>query len=273
VKEQRVTGQGRHVFVAGHRGMLGHVVVRVFQAAGWVVETDEHRFTGEPDDALLESVVASDAEVVVNALGITTQRGVADHRLFRENAVFPQLLASRLRGRRLIHASTDCVFDGRRGGYEVHETPNELGAYGLSKRLGELSAAVPGADVVIFRTSLVGPEADSARGLLAWFLSQAGPVKGWSDHRWNGITTLRWARLALDAAEGRIAAGIHQPTTDDEHTKLEMLQQFARVFDHDIRIEPAQSGQPIDRTLRPTIAEPPFVDQLIELREWTAGDR
>jgi dTDP-4-dehydrorhamnose reductase len=273
VKEQRVTVQGRHVFVAGHRGMLGHVVVRVFEAAGWVVETDEQRFTGEPDDALLERVVASDAEVVVNALGITTQRGVADHRLFRENAVFPQLLAARVHRKRLIHASTDCVFDGQRGGYDVNDVPDELGAYGLSKRLGELCAAVPGADVVIFRTSLVGPEPGSARGLMAWFLAQAGPVRGWSDHRWNGITTLRWARLALDAAEGRIAAGIHQPTTDDEHTKLEMLQHFAEVFDHDIPIEPAQSGQPIDRTLRPTIAEPPFVDQLVELRDWIARDR
>jgi dTDP-4-dehydrorhamnose reductase len=261
------------VFIAGHRGMLGHVVVRIFQAAGWVVETDEGRFTGEPDDALVERVVASDAEVVVNALGITTQRGISDSRLFQDNAIFPQLLAARLRGKRLIHASTDCVFDGRRGGYEVGEMPNELGAYGLSKRLGELCAAVPGADVVIFRTSIVGPELASANGLLAWFLAQLGPVKGWSDHRWNGITTLRWGRLALDAAEGRIAAGLHQPTTVDEHTKLEMLQLFAEVFGHDIRIEPARSEHPIDRTLRPTISEPPLVDQLVELRDWMAADR
>ncbi len=268
-----MTLHGRHAFVAGHRGMLGHVVVRVFEEAGWVVETDDRRFTGEPDDALLQHVVASDAEVVVNALGITTQRGVADHRMFRENAVFPQLLAAGLRGRRLIHASTDCVFDGRRGRYEVDDVPDELGAYGLSKRLGELCGDVPGSDVVIFRTSMVGPEASSARGLLAWFLAQDGPVKGWSDHRWNGITTLRWARLALAAAEGQIPAGLHQPATDDEHTKLEMLQHFAEAFDHRIQIEPARSSQPIDRTLRPTMSQPPFVDQLRDLRGWIAGDR
>ena len=267
-----MTIPGRHVVVTGHRGILGHVVKRVFEDAGWVVETDDRRFTGEPDDALLQTIVESEAEVVVNALGITPQRGIADYRMFRDNALFPQMLAAGLRGRRLIHASTDCVFDGRRGGYDVCDIPDELGAYGLSKRLGELCADVPGSDVVIFRTSMVGPEPASARGLLAWFLAQEGRVRGWTDHRWNGITTLRWAHLALAAAEGSIPAGLHQPATTDEHTKFEMLRTFGEVFGHGIEIEPVRSSRPIDRTLRPTTSEPSFVDQLVELRGWIAGD-
>lgn len=256
------------VFVAGHRGMLGHVVASVFVAAGWSVATSDHRFGGDPDDPLLEAALAPDVDVIVNAMGITTQRGITDARLFTANAVFPLLLAAGLDGRHLIHASTDCVFDGKRGGYRIDDLPDDLEPYGLSKRLGERALDTPGAAVTILRTSIIGPEVGSARGLMAWFLAQGGPVTGWTDHRWNGITTLQWAKLALDAASARIPPGLHHPTMTFPLTKLAMLEAFAERFDHRIEIVPGTSKEAIDRTLVPSMEVPAFDEQLVELRSW-----
>src|SRR5688500_9801155 len=72
-------------------------------------------------------------------------------------------------------------------------------AYGLSKRRGERCEGLTSA--VIFRTSIVGREHGPQRGLLEWFLSERTDAKGFEDQRWNGITALAWAKLALQALE------------------------------------------------------------------------
>jgi dTDP-4-dehydrorhamnose reductase len=183
------------------------------------------------------------------------------------NALLPVHLSSLLGGRLLIHASTDCVFDGRRGRYRADEPTNATDAYGLSKRVGEACVAEP--NVVILRTSIVGPPAGAGRGLLGWFLRQEGPVEGWTDHRWNGITTLAWAELAARTVEGTgLGPGLHQPTAPDEVTKEELLQMFGSVFGHRIDIKQVTTAQACDRTLVPTVAMPPLRDQLIALRAW-----
>ena len=256
----------RVVFVLGHRGMLGSMVHRTLASAGSRVLTSDERYTGAPDDPLIRDVVRSEADSVVNCLGITTARKATDQSLLIANALLPMELAARLDGRTLIHASTDCVFDGRRGGYGLADHPNALDPYGLSKRLGEACVVEP--NVVVLRTSLVGPEAVTTRGLLAWFLSQTGPVDGWVDHRWNGITTLAWAELCIEILSGArpLGPGLHQPTTTTAVSKYELLQMFADAFGHRIEIRQVRNDNPRDMTLVPTVPMPELVVQLRELR-------
>jgi dTDP-4-dehydrorhamnose reductase len=235
------------VLVTGQRGMLGHVVAR------YLAEVGHEVIPGGRYDGMLD---LGDAEAVVNCAGVV--RGTDG--LFLANALLPLHLATQ--GRLLVHPSTDCVFDGTRGWYRVDEQPNATDDYGLSKRLGEGCLAFPG--VVVLRTSIVGP---GERGLLGWFLRQSGPVDGWVDHVWNGITTLAWAELAVEAIEGRIEPGIHQPATQDTITKYDLLRLFGEVFDHPIEIHPLSTA-PCDRSLAPTISMPPIRDQLVALREW-----
>lgn len=232
--------------------------------------TSEYRYDGAPANRLVEAAVSSGADVIVNCAGITTQRGITDARIFVANSLLPQHLAARLASSQLlIHASTDCVFQGTRGMYAPDETPDAVDAYGLSKRLGEYSAHPPGANVIIMRTSIVGPERGSSRGLLSWFLNQSGNVNGWTDHLWNGITTLQWAQLCVQfATSDDSARGVHHPTTDQIISKYEMLTQFADVFDHRVSVKPVETGDPVDRTLQPTQSVPPLIDQLRELRGW-----
>ncbi len=74
------------------------------------------------------------------------------------NAVAPEVLARGVKalGGRLIHFSTDYVFDGTKpGAYVETDTPNPQSVYGLTKLAGEQAIVASGASHTILRTSWV----------------------------------------------------------------------------------------------------------------------
>lgn len=74
------------------------------------------------------------------------------------NAVAPELLAlaTAARGVRLLHVSTDYVFDGTKAGFYTEDDPvAPLGAYGASKEAGERGVRAANPDNVILRTAWV----------------------------------------------------------------------------------------------------------------------
>jgi dTDP-4-dehydrorhamnose reductase len=98
--------------------------------------------------------------VIVNAAAYTavdkaeTETGMAE----AINATAPGILAEEAKrlGARLIHYSTDYVFDGTKASpYLEDDATAPLSAYGHSKRQGELAIAASGARHLILRTSWV----------------------------------------------------------------------------------------------------------------------
>lgn len=254
--------------------MLGSSVARWLRARDFDVRTTDVRYGDgtSTHDALIDEVCASGCSAVVNCIGTTPRRVSGPGALFAINSVLPQRLAAALGdGRLLVHASSDAVFDGQRGDYRVEEPPNALDAYGLSKRLGEL--AVHLGRVVVIRCSIVGLEQDRPHSLLGWFLAQTAPVNGYTNQYWNGITTLEWSRIAGRALsdESTLACGIHQPACARPVSKHELLESAGRAFGKAPGLVAAQSDQPVNRTLVPTIACPPIEQQLEELRLWHEG--
>jgi dTDP-4-dehydrorhamnose reductase len=251
--------------------MLGHVVARRFAERGYEVETSTERYSGSPADPLVEIVRASGCVAVINCLGSTKRRDGDRAGLYEANALLPVHLAARLaRSQHIVHASTDCVFDGRRGGYRVDDEQNADDAYGFSKRLGETIAGRP--NVTVLRVSIVGPEHADGRGLLAWFLRQplSVNVSGYTNWRWNGITSLEWADAAIEVLADRHAAGrlpIRQPATPPV-SKYELLCAFREVFGTAHTIVPVAAPSSLDRTLVPTDERSPIAEQLLRLRQW-----
>src|SRR5690606_22912978 len=99
-------------------------------------------------------------DIVVNAAAHTavdraeTERGLA----FAINAEAPAVLATACaaRGARLVHFSTDYVFDGSATRpYREDDATSPLGVYGHSKRAGELAVLGSGASHLLFRTAWV----------------------------------------------------------------------------------------------------------------------
>jgi dTDP-4-dehydrorhamnose reductase len=261
------------VFVVGHRGMLGHVVARFLAESGCLVVTSNQRYSPLPENPLIEEVRASGCEWVVNVLGKIKQKCHEPGALFESNSLFPMHLRMRLRSdQRLIHASTDCVFSGQTGNYSVESAPDPVDEYGLSKMLGE-SVAEAGRAIVV-RTSIIGPELSRGAGLMSWFLQQQGPVKGYLNHIWNGVTTLEWAKVCLELIKGQqdSRTSLWQVGVWPPVSKFELLEMIGNSWDHKVHIEPTNTQVGVDRSLKPTWQRRALPEQLHELKQWYLSD-
>lgn len=102
------------------------------------------------------------------------------------NAEIPAKLAHLVArgGARLVHISTDAVFDGQRGDYTESDPPNPLSVYARSKLAGERGVAAANPDAIIARVNLFGWSMSGRRSLAEFFVRslQAGEqVNGFTD--------------------------------------------------------------------------------------------
>jgi dTDP-4-dehydrorhamnose reductase len=111
-------------------------------------------------DVVAQCLKQFDPQVVINAAAYTAVDDAEDspQQAFAINADGPGHLAAACArgGFRLLHVSTDFVFDGKATApYATTAMPAPLGVYGESKWRGEQRVAASGADHVIVRTSWV----------------------------------------------------------------------------------------------------------------------
>jgi dTDP-4-dehydrorhamnose reductase len=205
------------VMVLGATGMLGNAVLRVFSSdARFVVsgtarsDTTRRRLpkdlwdiviTGidvEQHDSLVQAFAQIRPDVVINCVGVIKQLSAANDPLsaLPINALLPHRLArlSAISGARLVHVSTDCVFDGTKGMYLESDRPNAYDLYGRSKLLGEVDYD----NAITLRTSIIGHELHSASSLVDWFLSQEGSAKGYRHAIFSGLPTAELAMVIRD---------------------------------------------------------------------------
>jgi len=256
------------VFVIGHRGMLGHVVARYLTEQRVEVLTSKQRYTGVKNDHLIAAISESRADWIVNAAVKTPNRAANRRELFLVNTQLPIHLKSVIGpAQKLIHASTDGVFSGRKGNYSVEDSPDAEDDYGLSKSLAEIVAERDKAFVI--RCSIIGPDPANGRGLMAWLLKQTSEVEGFTNQYWNGITTLEWAKICLKLIYGKLPTSypILQPGSTTL-SKFELLETIARVYSIATKIIAKPGRETLTRTLLPNLQMAFISEQLKELRDW-----
>ena len=140
--------------------------------------------------------------------------------------------------------------------------------YGLSKALGE--AVAQSGRCWVIRTSIIGPELGQGWGLMGWFLGQSGEVNGYTNHLWNGITTLEWSTIAWKLMNRQL--GVEEPLiqagTWPTMSKCEVLRLIGKIWGHAVKVRPAEAKDAVDRTLIPTLKRPDLEQQLSTLRDW-----
>ncbi len=150
------------VFGAG--GQLGVELCQEFQRRSWTVH-GYHRQSLDVTDAaaVRQEVVQVKPQVVINAAAYNQVDQAESEPLmaYQANglAVRNLAVACKEAEARLVHFSTDYVFDGTKGTpYTEADRPHPLGAYGVSKLAGELYAQAYLPDALVLRTSGVfGP--------------------------------------------------------------------------------------------------------------------
>lgn len=200
-------------------------------------------------DRLAQVFTQFKPEAVVNAAGVIKQRKstVDAHQMLQINSVFPRQLLKLCHehSTRLVHVSTDCVFNGNRGNYFEQDSADAEDVYGLSKYLGELAEA----PAITLRTSIIGLELARNASLIEWFLAQRGTIKGFSRAIYSGLTTIEMARvIELVMDQHRTLNGVWH-VASEPITKFDLLSRLAREMGRtDITIERDESFH-CDRSL------------------------
>jgi len=206
------------------------------------------------DDRRLEQVLEEvSPQVVVNCAGIVKQLPAAHDPLVSVgvNAYLPHKLARlcATRDRRLIHVSTDCVFDGTRGMYRENDPSDAQDLYGKTKYLGETTAEETAA--ITLRTSIIGRELETpGHGLVEWFLAQNGkPVRGFARTIFTGFTTCELARIVarIIVDHPRLHGLYH--VASEPINKFDLLQLIRRTYELQTEID-RDLEQACDRSLR-----------------------
>lgn len=258
--------------------MAGHMLVEYFRRQGkhhvFYTSRDKGDLGGlyiDADDiAGVEKLIEIvSPHCIINAMGVLNQFAEWDKiSAYHVNGFLPHRLrrsADSIRAR-LIHISTDCVFEGTRGGYTENDVADGTSVYALTKSLGEVRD--PGH--LTIRTSIIGPEIRTGGiGLMEWFLAQKGRVDGYARVMWNGVTTLELAK-AIDLLLYSDLSGLIHLAHPEPVSKYQLLQMMQSAFHkEDVEIIP-QLAPVQDRTLISTRSDvnielPSYPDMLLDL--------
>ena len=280
--------------ILGSTGMLGSMVLRYLSLQPDLTLVPTTRALLDATRAELSDLVAvlAGCDYAINCIGVIKPRideasTVSVQRAIQINSLFPPLLAdaAEFTGTKVLQIATDCVYSGREGGYVETAPHDPTDVYGKTKSLGE-SACLGFPAVRHLRCSIIGPEPagrEQFPSLLEWFLRkpQGAKVQGFTNHHWNGVTTLAFARLCYGIMRGELwreLRPVQHIVPYNAVTKAELLSHLAYFYHReDVRIEEVEAPAAIDRTLWTNSASinstiwraagysnPPYIQQMVD---------
>lgn len=238
------------VFVLGHTGMLGRYVYTYFKSKSYNViglsrkNLDASNIQKED----LNSIPFTKDSVIINCMGIiNSRRDISDLEFIQVNSVFPHLLSNMCEkiGSKLIHVTTDCYVDGADGNYDESFISNAKDRYGITKSLGEPKNAT------VIRTSIIGEELRTSRSLLEWVKSNKNKeVLGYTNHFWNGITCLQFAKICKNIMDNKLFwRGVKHVYSPESLTKYELIKLISKIYNLNVKVNKHETENICDRTL------------------------
>lgn len=205
-------------------------------------------------DKIKKNIKKFKPDYVINCIGFVKQKINRTTKLSEVlyiNNYFPKKIfqITKTLNIRLLHFSTDCVFDGKKGNYTEKSITNAKDLYGFSKYLGELNDK----GAVTLRTSIIGHELSSKHGLLEWFLSQKKTCNGYTKSFFSGLTTYEiFNFLHYYILNKKIYIHGLYNLSSRRISKYNLLKKISKIYNKDILIK-KYSTYKIDRTLNSSV--------------------
>ncbi|HKZ68079.1 MAG TPA: SDR family oxidoreductase [Chitinophagaceae bacterium] len=263
----------KKILILGGTGMLGHVLFRElskrpdYDVYTTVRKLDDAKKYFVPEllikvrgdsvdadnfDSVIRALASIQPHIVINCIGLIKQLPLASDPLsaITVNAQLPHRisLVCRTANARMIHISTDCVFDGKKGSYKEVDVSNAEDLYGRTKYLGEVNYT----HCVTLRTSIIGHELKGKYGLVEWFLAQDEKTRGFKKVIYSGFPTIEMARIISDYVLPNVdLTGVYH-VSSEPISKYDLLKLVAAKYLKDIDIEPVEDIVQ-DRSLDSTI--------------------
>ncbi len=271
------------ILVIGSNGMAGHIITQYLKNQGHDVQTTARNKANYFLDIENTSIVKSfldgikhDYDFIINCIGLLVKDSIdRPDRAAIINSWFPHAIeqATKHSHTKLIHLSTDCVFDGKKGDYVESDLHTEMNAYGSSKSLGEVNNNKD----ITFRMSIIGTEIkENGSGLLNWLLKNKDTeIPGWENAWWNGITTLQLAKCINQYINNPTISGVfHLVNNENKINKYDLLCKINQVFGLNKNIIKTQGPKPVNKILINTRDDfdfdiPDYDTQLRELKDFS----
>ena len=246
------------VLILGATGMLGHMLFNqlslhpdfdVYATARtssglsqWFspdlvkkIQTDVY---AENFDTIIHAFAFIQPDILINCIGLIKQLPIASDPFWAImiNSLLPHQISMICRSARvrMIHISTDCVFDGKKGNYTETDLSNAEDLYGRSKFLGEVTYPPY---CLTLRTSIIGHELRGKLGLIEWFLAQEGIVRGFTHAIYSGFPTIELARIIANyVIPNPDLTGLYH-VSSEPISKYDLLKWVAKSYAKQIEIE------------------------------------
>lgn len=271
------------ILVIGN-GFLGRSVVRAAGRAGIGV-----RMASRSSDLMVDVtkiatvehvVVETGPDVIINCAAITDLGAIEKNpeEAYSVNAHGAENIAkvASAHSKRLVHISTDSVFDGERGRYSEKDEPCPVNEYARSKKLGEDLSMGAMNDCMVVRTNFYGDNPDG-RFLFNWILENLGAGRrfgGFTNVRFNPLEVGDLAEALIELARSRHRGLLHLGS-DKAYSKYEFARTVATKLGYDVGlIAKSELGddlaprRPHDTTLNNALSKRVMKFRPRELEAW-----
>lgn len=271
------------ILILGSNGMAGHMIVQYLSEKNHDIKTVARHnadFLLDVEDKervedFLTLIENEKFNFIINCMGVLVKDSIDNpERAMIVNGWFPHAIERKFKdtNTKLIHLSTDCIFDGQRGNYLETDLPTENNTYGTTKAYGEI---LNDKDVT-FRMSIIGPEIkNNGTGLFNWiYNNENSELSGWENALWNGVTTLQLAKCIDQYINNPKITGIyHLVNNDVSINKYDLLCKINDIFDLKKQIKRTQGPKTVNKILVNTREDfyfdiPDYDTQLQELKEY-----
>jgi dTDP-4-dehydrorhamnose reductase len=153
------------------------------------------------------------------------------------NAILPgriSALAAEYKAK-MLHISTDAVFDGTEGNYSETDEPNPLSVYARTKLDGEKAVLFANPQAMVARVNFYGWSLSGTRSLAEFFvtnLAAGNPLKGFSDVHFCPMMVLDLTATLMEALKKDLY-GLYHVVGPQAMSKYEFGQAIARKFGFD----------------------------------------
>jgi dTDP-4-dehydrorhamnose reductase len=190
----------QNILILGINGMCGRVVFNYLNKShsnifGTQRKNGKINFSSENSNTDFKKIIKKIKKVdyVINCIGINKVSNDNKFKATISNSLLPYQLSllSEKYDFKIIHISTDAVFQRNSGRRNERNLPMPEDLYGMTKYLGEISHN----NAMNFRTSLIGLSPIKKNGLMEFTLNDSDQIHGYTNQQWSGCTTLQFAKL------------------------------------------------------------------------------
>jgi len=257
------------ILILGSRGMLGSVCEKYLKSKNVEVETFNEYFKTEYYKEYLDKIKSIAPDIIINCIGKIPQKNSDINDYYTANIILPKLLSELDTKILIIHASTDCVFAPSATPMGGEDFSTATDDYGLSKSVGDL-IILRNVNCYVIRASIIGTTSSNySSGLLDWFVRcKSDSVNGYTNHIWNGITTLAWIKFVyinfIDSKRYLTLQHLLHLGSESSVSKYELLNIVNDIYHLNINVIKSETDKSSDRSLKLDISCGSIESQLRE---------